>query len=164
MDRRHLLVLAVAAVAGTVLVVRGAPGDEPPPADPLPAGPATARHLPTVPPELPSPVTGPAPPTAGPQPTAVTAAEEFARAWVSTDPRWPASLAELATPGLAEALAEVDPAAVPARAVIGPGSVVTEVPGWVSVGVPTDTGTVVLHVVAVDDGWLVSAIDWRPRW
>lgn len=103
-------------------------------------------------------------PTGPAQPEAIAAAEGFARAWVRGDAGWSDRLAELATPELARTLREADPATVPAATVTGPGDVLSEVPGWASVGVPTDAGTLVLHVVETDDGWLVSAIDWRPRW
>lgn len=111
------------------------------------------------PPEHPS-----ASPTGPAQPAAVAAAERFARAWVDNAPGWAERLTELTTPELARTLADADPATVPATFVTGPGAVLSEVPGWARVEVPTDAGSVVLHVVASDEDWLVSAIEWRPRW
>lgn len=201
MDRRRLLLVAVAVVAGLLLVARCGqsgdgpatdPGAGPPsgdavdragdpgaddPADPATGAPTADTTDATAPPVSVPPADPLAPvepdsgspgptgtrPTGPAQLAAVAAAEEFARAWVRGDNGWSDRLAGLATAELAGTLADVDPATVPATAVTGPGSVLSEVPGWASVGVPTDTGTVVLHVVQAGDAWLVSAIDWRPR-
>ncbi len=185
MDRRRLLLVAVVIVAGLLLVARcgqadddtaqelsgvdgvsaptgasGARADAITSAPPLASVPAADPHAP-----LESAAADPTPPASQPaQPAAVAAAEEFARQWVDADAEWSDRLSALATAQLAASLAGVDPDTVPAAAVTGPGSVVSEVPGWVSVAVPTDAGTVVLHVVQAGDDWLVSVIDWRPRW
>lgn len=166
MDRRRVLLLLMVGVIGLLLVTRCAQPDDQGSPDPPTGNPGATLDPHTgvdhgvVDPDPPasSADTGPA------QPAAVAAAEEFARAWVHTDEQWSTRLAELATADVLESLSGVDPATVPATAVTGPGNMVSEVPGWASVAVPTDVGTVVLHVIAVDDAWLVSAIDWRPEW
>lgn len=192
MDRRPLLLVAVAIVAGLLLVARcGQAGDDTahePPADsvagvddaggapgtstgPVPADPPIAS-VPAADPHAPLESapgdTDPVPTRPSPgepaQPAALAAAEEFARAWVRTDSQWSTRLADLATADVVASLAGVDPTTVPATSVTGPGTVQSEVPGWASVAVPTDAGTVVLHVVQSGEAWLVSAIDWQPQW
>jgi hypothetical protein len=99
---------------------------------------------------------------------AVAVAEQFAAIWAggregsTPDLDWHDRLAELATPALAASLAGADPPQ-PAREVTGAGEVYFEDgPEWARIGVPAQRGTVVLDVVAVDGGWLVSAVDWWP--
>jgi hypothetical protein len=190
MDRRGLLLLAAALAAGVVLLLLGRPGgddrtgSEPPAATVAPVPPAAAppAEVPASdPPTIEASETNEASPAPAVEPPdresgvvgeekldsaaaqdAVAVAERFAAVWATPDPDWHDRLAELATPALAASLAGADPPQ-PAREITGDGEVYFEDgPEWARIGVPAQRGTVVLDVVAVDGGWLVSAVDWWP--
>ncbi|MPZ27294.1 MAG: hypothetical protein GEV12_13010 [Micromonosporaceae bacterium] len=166
MDRRRLLLVVAAVGAGAVLVVLARPGgsqDGAPDQARAPAGapswaPAPASPAPAI---EDGSVTGAEALDPAELPEALRAAERFAARWSTPDPDWPDRVTELATPALAAELAGTDPPR-PAREIVGPGQLYLDAPRWARIGVPADGGTVVLDVVAVDGGWLVSAVDWWP--
>lgn len=92
---------------------------------------------------------------------AVRVAEQFARQWSDPEPGWHARLGALATPALATALAAADPVHPPPEAT-GEGTVLFGAPEWARVRVPGAGGSLVLDLTMSGDGWLVSAVDWRP--
>jgi hypothetical protein len=180
--RRFWIIVAVVAAAVLVMWSRpdgegeapadsgGTPGGQPPPA--AVAARPTDERVP-APSTAPSPVPQPEPPhepsgVTGEEgldpaavPGALQAAEQFASLWSTPDPQWYERLASLATPALAGSLASAEPPAT-ARRIVGDGEVYFDAPEWARVGVPAETGTVVLDVVVVDGQWLVSAVDWWP--
>ncbi|GAB1694875.1 hypothetical protein [Krasilnikovia sp. M28-CT-15] len=106
----------------------------------------------------PSPTTSPG--TAEPEAVAYA----FASAWANhrnvSAGAWHDAIAPNATKDLADELAGVDPAAVPADRVLGRPAIVPVGDGLVDAVVTTNAGKLTLRLVAPDKHWLVDGIDW----
>ncbi|MEJ3742178.1 hypothetical protein WEI85_02600 [Actinomycetes bacterium KLBMP 9797] len=107
----------------------------------------------------PSPITSPG--TAAPK----AVARAFAEAWlnhrsVSAD-QWYAKLLPHCTESLADKLAGVDPAVVPADRLTGEPTVIPYAENVVDVAVPVDSGRLRLRLTAPDGRWLVDGVDWE---
>lgn len=107
----------------------------------------------------------PTPVTAPGAATPEQVADEFVTAWRGrpgmTAAAWHAGLRPLATPALAEQLAEVDPVEVPTGEVAGTVTVTARSERVVEARVPFDTGRLRLELVAPDGRWRVDAVDWE---
>lgn len=107
----------------------------------------------------PAPVTSPG--TAAPDAVAYA----FASAWVDhrnvTAEKWYGRLLPHATATLAEQLAGVDPAAVPADRIDGRPTIVPLGNGLVDATVNADSGQLRLRLVAPEGRWLVDSVDWE---
>jgi hypothetical protein len=108
----------------------------------------------------------PPPPSVSPgtaEPTAVAYA--FASAWADhqgvSGKQWLDRLLPHSTEALAKKLSDTDPAVIPADHVTGQ-PVLTPLGDQVAeVKVGTDSGDLVLRLVAPDGRWLVDAVDWQ---
>lgn len=91
-------------------------------------------------------------------------ARAFATTWLRRDlpaAQWHAQLVPHSTPALAEKLAGVDPAGVPARQLTGDPVVTPQTAELAQVNLPMDTGTLRLQLIARNGGWLVDGVDWE---
>lgn len=158
------LAVVILGVVGAARLVSGVSGDDPglagAPVDPISTvDPTTGNDgiIATEPP--PTPRTSPG--AAAPE----EIARRFATAWLAHEgvsaEQWYDKLRPLATAGLAERLAGVDPAGVPAERLAGNLEVVTRSEEFVEVSVPVDAGTLRLDLVAPQGRWLVDAVDWE---
>jgi len=97
------------------------------------------------------------------QPEAVAYA--FASAWADhqsvTPKAWRAQLLPNSTTKLADLLAGVDPAGVPAERVIGRPSLIPVSKTVVNAVVTMDTGKLSLRLISPDGHWRVDGIDWE---
>ncbi|WP_409074052.1 hypothetical protein [Micromonospora chalcea] len=114
---------------------------------------------------LASPPTAVAPKTRPGEATPEQVAGRFTTAWLSgpgsTGDAWQARLRPLATPALAEKMADADPETVPARKTTGAPTLRPRTESFVEALVPLDNGTLRLELVAPDGHWLVDAVDWE---
>jgi hypothetical protein len=88
----------------------------------------------------------------------------FATAWIRRDltpQAWHAGLAAHATDQLAESLAGVDPSGVPATRLTGTPTITLRTDLFAQVGVPADSGRLVLTLLKQGEEWLVDGVDWE---
>jgi hypothetical protein len=88
----------------------------------------------------------------------------FASAWVDhkvTAKKWHDGLLPHATKDLADKLADVDPAGVPADRIVGRPTLVPVSDGLMEAVVTVDNGQVRLRLIAPDGKWLVDGVDWE---
>ncbi|GAA4460778.1 hypothetical protein GCM10023170_062440 [Phytohabitans houttuyneae] len=94
-----------------------------------------------------------------------TVAEAFGRAWVNhqdvTAEEWYAGLLPHCTETLAEKLAGVDPAGVPADRLTGKPVLIPYADQIVDATIRVDSGLLRLRLTAVEGRWLVDGIDWE---
>jgi hypothetical protein len=114
----------------------------------------------------------PASPEPPPSPSAGAAgadvvATNFAKAWLHhsgvSAADWHKAVAPYTTKTLADRLDGVDPGSVPANQVTGAATVTATLPTYLEMAVPTDAGTLILHMVVLGGHWLVDTIDWQPK-
>jgi hypothetical protein len=92
------------------------------------------------------------------------AALAFATAWIKrelTPQAWHVGVSAHATDQLAESLTDVDPAGVPATRLTGLPTIGLRTDLFAQVGVPADSGRLVLTLLKQDDEWLVDGVDWE---
>jgi hypothetical protein len=92
------------------------------------------------------------------------AALAFATAWIQrelTPQAWHVGVAAHATDLLAETLTDVDPAGVPATRLTGLPTIGLRTDLFAQVGVPADSGRLVLTLLKQDNEWLVDGVDWE---
>jgi len=97
-------------------------------------------------------------------PAAMTAATDFARAWVVAQPgvtaqQWWEGVARHTDAALADQLREVDPAVVPAARVVGPAESIHGGVSSADVAVPTDAGRLLITCSLQKNRWLVVDFD-----
>jgi phage-related tail fiber protein len=164
---RHGIALGAIVVIVGVLVIARMGGN---PTGSLVTG-GTDRGL--VPSGSPAPddgaasVPAPQPPTTSPgASTPQDVAMRFATAWLHhtgvTAATWRAVLAPMSTARLGGELTNADPETVPANNITGPVSLTDHSATYVEADVPTDSGTLVLSLLAAHGQWRVDAIDWEP--
>jgi hypothetical protein len=111
----------------------------------------------------PAPSTGPTSRRPG-SPAAETVAKKFTQDWLAhtrvDGATWLARLRPSMTRALADKLAGVDPAGVPATRITGGITMTNHDPTFVEATIPVDSGTVQLRLLLVDGLWLVDGIDW----
>jgi uncharacterized lipoprotein YmbA len=79
-------------------------------------------------------------------------------AWVSRGTGWASRLRPYTTAQLEAQLSHTDPAWNPATAVTGPATVTSEIPGTVSLAVPTDAGPALVTVRLAGGRWLATGV------
>ncbi len=156
------------AIVGYVLVWRDAPVtpvQAPPPAAvtsaPNPAEPHYGGE--TGEDTADGPMYEPAP-TATPDADMLATARRFAAAWARpnlTTTAWLDGVSSCATNDYVRELEDIDPANVPATKVTGDPIVVTSRVDEADVDVPTDGGTLRLHLVHLVGKWWVTSTEWN---
>jgi hypothetical protein len=92
------------------------------------------------------------------------AAKAFATAWLRRDlsaKAWHSGIAPLVTESVAQSLDGVDPSNVPANRILGGPKILKRGDLFARVGVPLDTGTLLLELYKHDKRWLVESVDWE---
>lgn len=158
------LAIVVLGIVGAAKLFSGSPGAEPglngAPEQPILTVSATVADDGLASPEpTPSPKISPG--TAVP----ATVAEAFGNAWVNhrdvTAEEWYAGLLPHCTETLAQKLAGVDPAGVPADRITGEPVLIPYADQIVDATIRVDSGMLRLRLTSVDGRWLVDGIDWE---
>lgn len=132
-------------------------------------GPAGHYLPPARPPVTADPTEGddaavaPAPSRLTDEPVVLSTAAQFAAAWLRQDlsaSAWHAGIAPFATQSLAQRLAGVDPAAVPASRILGEPQLALRAASYAQVVLAVDSGTLRLSLVRRDGRWWVDGVDW----
>lgn len=159
-----VLAVVVLGVVGTAKLVSdsagAAPGLNGAPDQPILTVSATIANDGLAAPEpTPSPKISPG--TAVP----ATVAKAFGRAWVNhrdvTAEQWYTGLLPHCTESLAEKLAGVDPAGVPADRLTGEPVLIPYADQIVDATIQVDSGVLRLRLTAIEGRWLVDGIDWE---
>ena len=162
------VVVLLAVVVGVVAALGAVRGPAP---SPIAAGPSPTPTPPprvyTVPPTVLPPVSALTPtslPLSAAPGQALSVATRWATAWADHPPgttpdQWVARLRPLTTDEYLGVLTAVDPTNVPASRITGEPRAVRVAPRSVQVRIPTDTLTLVVLVVATEDGWRVAGYD-----
>jgi hypothetical protein len=93
------------------------------------------------------------------------AATAFATAWLRRElsvKAWHSGITPLVTESVARSLDGVDPSNVPANRTLGGPNILNRTDLFARVGVPLDTGTLLLQLSKHDKRWLVESVDWEP--
>jgi hypothetical protein len=93
------------------------------------------------------------------------AATVFATAWLRrglSARAWHSGITPLVTESVAQSLDGVDPSNVPANRTLGGPTILNRTDLFARVGVPLDTGTLLLELSKHDRRWLVESVDWEP--
>jgi hypothetical protein len=93
-----------------------------------------------------------------------TAAEAFTVAWLRSGldaAAWIAGITPLTTESLAQSLAGVDSAAVPATHTVAGPTIVERSDDQARTSTTLDTGKLLLHLLKQGGRWLVKGVDWE---